>query len=167
MVNIPEWLPRLLKLEDYNGNWKHFIDKAFSIFYRDFIQTQPLCRGLWVRCRRDYVCDGKEAGFWHCISEGSDEQNRTPDLRRCERIAWVRAVIEHSNDETVDCWTNDRSGEKRQLLWFNEEFLVVLAERTRRRDRFKYLQLITAYYTFEEHRKAKLRNERDSTYKNG
>ena len=47
------------------------------------------------------------------------------------------------------------------LIWLQEEFLVVLAERTRKRDGFAYFQLVTAYWTPEEARKAKLRRERD------
>jgi len=47
------------------------------------------------------------------------------------------------------------------LLWFNEEFLIVLGERHRKRDGFKYMQLITAYCVKEERRKKSLREERD------
>lgn len=50
----------------------------------------------------------------------------------------------------------------RRLFWFREEFLVVLAERTRVRDGFQYMQLVTAYCTAEEHRRKKLREERDN-----
>ena len=114
-----------------------------------------------MRCRRDPIYDGKEAGFWHCVSEGASEEQRLPDLRRCERIRWIRTVIEHANDESVDHWTNRRGADTRHLIWWNESFLVVLAERTRRRDGFQYFQLITAYCTTEEHRKKKLRKDRD------
>ena len=155
------WLPELWTLPDADGDWTTFVEQAYVIFRRDFVESQPLFQGLWVRCRRDPIEDGKEAGFWHCTSEGPDEFHRTPALRRCERIAWERAIIENSTQPGVDVWPNERGGEVRTLLWYREEFLVVMALRTRQRDGFRYYQLITAYDTPEEHRRRKLRKERD------
>lgn len=168
MSTLPAWLPELIKLEDFNGDWNRYIDEVFSIFYRDFIENQPKFQNKWVRCRRDLI-KGKEAAFWHCTSEGPDENNRTPDIKRCERIGWIKTVIEHSDSPKVDYWSVRRRGETRWLLWFNEEFLIVLGERLRKRDGFKYMQLITVYCTEEEHRKEYLRKERDeySRAKNG
>ncbi len=160
MSNPPDWLPNLLLLEDFDGNWQRYEDEVFAIFYRDFIENQPKFQNKWIRCRRDLI-KGKEASFWHCTSEGPDENNRTPDIKRCERIGWIKAVIEHSDSTEIDCWTVRRRGEIRWLLWFNEELLIVLGERHRKRDGFKYMQLITVYCTEEERRKANLRKERD------
>lgn len=160
------WPPPLIQLEHYGGDWRQYISAVYSAFHHDFIRTQPQLDGLWVRCRRDPICDGKEAGFWHCTSEGQDEANRAPDLRRCERIKWIRAIIENAGGSDVDRWTNRRGSEVRHPLWFREEFLVVLAERIRSRDAFRYYQLITAYCTQEENRKRGLRRERDA-HRNG
>jgi hypothetical protein len=168
-VTTVNWLPALIRLDDFDGDWQRYIDEVFSVFYRDFIETQSKFHDKWVRCRRDLI-DGKEAAFWHCISEGPDEDNRTPDLKKCERIGWLKAIIENSKDDKVDCWSGTRGNEIRWLLWFNEEFLIVLAERHRRRDGFKYMQFITSYCTDEINRKEKLRKQRDeyySTHKNG
>lgn len=130
------------------------------------MESQPRFQGLWVRCRRDPIeGDGKEAGFWHCVSEGPNELDRVPDLRRCERIAWIRAVLENSAKDGVDVWKNDRQGDERTLVWYREEYLVVLATRRRHRDGFVYYQLITAYETKEHHRTRKLRRERDDYLK--
>lgn len=169
MSTLPDWLPPIVKLEDFDGNWDRYINKVFSFFYRDFIESQPMFLGKWVRCRRDLIYDGKEAGFWHCTSEGPNELYRIPNIRRCERIGWIKAVIEHCNDPIVDLWPKKQRGEIRQLLWFNEEFMIVLAERQRKRDGFMYMQLITAYCTEQEHRREKLRQERDKYFrsKNG
>jgi hypothetical protein len=104
--------------------------------------------------------DGKEAGFWHCILGGKEGAN--VEIPRMERIRWVRAVIEHADDPQVDVWMARRGSDQHWCLWFREEYLVVLAERTRKRDGFRYWQLVTAYDTPEEHRKRKLRRERDS-----
>ena len=92
MSSKSNWLPELLLLEDCDGSWARYVDEVFSIFYRDFIETQPRFQDKWVRCRRDLI-DGKEAAFWHCISEGPNENDRRLAIRRCERIGWVRAII--------------------------------------------------------------------------
>jgi len=153
-------LPPLICLEDCDGNWGKYINKVFAVFYRDFIESQPKYNNKWVRCRREPIFQGKEAGFWHCTSTGDQEDQRKPDLRRCERIGWIRFAIENCLDVNVDCWTNERHGEVHHLVWLREELLVVLAERRRERDGFEYYQLITAYIP-EESYKVKLRKERD------
>lgn len=38
------------------------------------------------------MADGKEATFWHMIQEGRIEEDRTPDIRRCERIRWPKPI---------------------------------------------------------------------------
>jgi hypothetical protein len=86
MSDAPDWLPPLMCLDDCGGEWKRYVEAVFGEFYYDFIASQPQSQGLSVQCRRDPIMDGKEAGFWHCTSEGPDERRRTPDLRRCERI---------------------------------------------------------------------------------
>lgn len=160
MTTLPDWLPPLIELKDYDGNWNSYIEAVFACFYKDFIDSQPKYQNKWIRCRRDLL-DGKEAAFWHCISEGAEESSRIPDLRRCERIEWIRAIIEHPDNEHVDVWDSKKHGDKRCLLWFMEKFLVVLSYRKRKKDGFEYMQLITAYSTSEEHRKRNLRKERD------
>ncbi|MCK5000282.1 MAG: hypothetical protein KAS23_12135 [Anaerohalosphaera sp.] len=162
MDNSPAWLPELVLLSKYDGQWQKYIDAVFAVFYKGFIESQPKFDGQWVRCRRDPMFDGKEAGFWHCVSDGPNEKDRTPDLRRCERIEWLRSMIDHA--DKCDVWPNYRTQEKRWCLWVNEEFIVILAERHRRRDGFKYMQLITAYCTEEKQRVRKLRKERDLYY---
>lgn len=163
MSESPAWLPALMLLSDYDGRWNAYVEAVYARFKDDMLTNQPKFDGMWVRSRRDPIYDGKYAGFWHCVSEGKDEAERTPDLRRCERIGWLRPVIVEAHAaEEIDVWRNQRQRDTRRLLWFNEEYLVVLAERTRQRDGFQYMQLVTAYCTTEESRKEKLRKERDS-----
>ena len=154
----PGWLPHRIRLQEFDGDWGRFVEFVFGEFHAGFIQNQPKFRGCWVRCRRDPMEDGKEAGFWHCIRGGKEDA--TVQTRRMERIRWVRAVIEHADEPEVEVWTARRGSDLNWCLWFREEYLVVLGERTRR-DGFRYWQLITAYDTPEEHRKRKLRHERD------
>ncbi len=156
----PPWLPALLTMEDHDGAWETYLESVYGVFQQDFIQDQPKFRDCWVRCRRDPIEQNKEAGFWHCTSSGRDEENRNPEFRRMERIAWVRAIIENAVPPDVEVWIRRDGSEPRWHLWFREEFMVVLGERVRRRDGFRYFQLITAFDTPYEHQKAKRRKER-------
>jgi hypothetical protein len=110
-----------------------------------------------VNCRRIPESQGRWSSFWHLVQEGPVEDNRLPDLRRCERIRWVRWVIENAvaNPE-IDEWEEVRNNSVDVLLWFREEYLVVLAKR---RD---YWLLKTAYCIVQQGRIAKKRRERDA-----
>jgi hypothetical protein len=112
-----------------------------------------------VVLKRHPVEKGKEATFWHLISEGKSEKDRLPDLRRCERIRWPRPIIEHYDQPAIKFWVNERKGEKRICLWIEgEEYLVVLAKRR------GYVILWTAYLVTGTRRKMKLEKEYQ-TYK--
>lgn len=165
MNGDPVWLPDLLRLSDHAGKWQDYCDAVYAVFNGDFIASQPQLDGEWVRCRRDPLYEGKEAGFWHCVQQGADEEARTPDTLRCERIAWIRAIIEHVSEANVERWTTIRGTDSRCVLWFREEYVVILGNRTSRNGR-GYKQLITAYCTDREHTKRKLRKERERS-KNG
>jgi hypothetical protein len=91
------------------------------------------------------------------VQEGRVEDDRLPDLRRCERIRWVRWVIENAGAHAeIDIWQNTRGTEVNTLLWFREEYLVVLGQRQ------GYWLLRTAYCTEKSGRIAQLRKERDA-----
>jgi hypothetical protein len=91
------------------------------------------------------------------VQEGRVEDDRLPDLRRCERIRWVRWVIENATSHAeIDIWQNTRVTEINTLLWLREEYLVVLGQRQ------GYWLLRTAYCTEKSGRIAQLRKERDA-----
>ena len=148
--------PDLLPFSAYGGDWRAYEDALHDIFLRE-IARGGLRFGAWpVNCRRIPETGGRWASFWHLVQEGRIEDDRTPDLRRCERIRWVRWVIEHAGTHPdIDHWQNTRGTETNSLLWYREEYLVVLAQR---RD---YWLLKTAYCTVQTGRIAKLRRERD------
>lgn len=148
-----DWLPAVYTLADAGGDWKSYIEVVYGTFRKDFVMSQPKFEGKAVVCRRDPIYDGKEAGFWHCTSTGDNEEEREPDLRRCERMAWPRAIIENCGDSRVQSWSTNRRGGWRSYLWFNEDYLIAMGAR------WNYWQLITAFCTPQEHARRKLRRE--------
>lgn len=107
-----------------------------------------------MQLKRYPLLNGKEATFWHLISEGCAEKEKLPEMRRCERIGWPRPIIEYSNDESIKIWENTRRNETRVCLCYGDwEYLVVLAKRN------NYILPWTAYPITRGHTRMKLINE--------
>lgn len=142
------WLPPLVEMASYGGDWKSYEAALYAFFRADFIASTPTFDGRRVQLKRHPMVEGKEATYWHCISEGRTEADRVPDLRRCERIRWPRPCIEHPAELRV--WIEDRSGEDRIHLWLETEgYIVVLAIRN------GYVILWTTFYVRHEHERRK------------
>lgn len=148
MTPQPAWLPPLVELAAYRGNWADYEAALYKFFRADFITHLTCFRTHPVRLKRMPLYENKEASYWHCISEGKDEAERIPDMRRCERIRWPRPCIEHETELKV--WTEERNGEDRIHLWLESEgYVVVLAARR------NYLVLWTTFLVKHEHERAK------------
>src|SRR5690606_25436480 len=159
-MTIPEWLPSLVLLKDSKGDWQEYLNVLYEIFKSDFINSKCQYRGIKIAIKKHPQIDNKEATFWHLISEGKEEDERTPDLRRCERIRWPKPIIEKVPDKEIKVWQNKRGGETRLCIWLeNAEYLVVLVERK------NYLLLWTAYTVTKNHRKRKWQKEYESSVK--
>lgn len=154
LMPLPSWLPSLVRLEENNGDWNQYLIVLYEIFKSDFINSKCNYRGIRIAIKRHPQIDGKETTFWHLISQGKDESERKPDIRRCERIRWPKPIIENVPTDDIKAWQNKHGRETRVCLWLEvAEYLVILAERN------NYLLLWTAYPVTENHRKRKLQKE--------
>ncbi|MBE5767526.1 MAG: hypothetical protein IKM26_01840 [Clostridia bacterium] len=154
-----KWLPELIPCT----NWAEFStyeQLIYSIFKRDFIDSCPSFESKPVNIRREPKVDNREQAFFHVTSrEYKAGEERMPDNKRCERIKWIRAFIEHydcdpclcESCEGIKVWEEPKGNNHRILLYFEEEDYVVVLER---RDR--YVLLITAYYVDYSHTKKNL-----------
>jgi hypothetical protein len=146
-------------LPAFAGDWPAYEADLHRIFLAEIAQSGLTFEGLRVNRRRLPETGGRWAAFWHLLQEGRVEDNRTPDLRRCERLRWVPWVIRNAGaHREIDVWRNTRGTETNALLWFREEYLVVLGERS------GYWLLRTAYCTGRSGRVAQLRKERDAAH---
>ncbi len=110
--------------------------------------------------KRHPVIQGKEATFWHFISEGDIEEERQIDLRRCERIRWPRPAMEAYADrrpmegDRIVWWKNERRNEERYLLALVDfSYLMIVA------DRGDCVLPWTQYHVDRGHRREKYRKE--------
>lgn len=142
------WLPALLNFEEHDGDWARYLDAVFACFRDGFIDDTPQWTGLKVGHRARPYFDGMPAGFWHLITAGAIEDERLPDIRRCERIRWPRAMIEAPTKIRV--WPEIRYGRNRIAL-APEDFSYVVVLEPRRR----YVMLITAHLVEKNHQRRK------------
>lgn len=160
MSDAVGWLPGLVLLQDCEGDWSRYIEGVYEFFRQDFILSSPTWIGQRVGIKRRPIVSGKEAGFWHLISEGEVEVDRLPDLRRCERIRWPRPIIEGFRDARVRCWRTRHKADSRAVIALDDfSYVVVLALRK------GYVLLWTAYCVEREHRKRRLEREYENAQK--
>ena len=151
----PDWLPELICLDDYGKDWNRYLEAIYECFCEDFVRSKPTFDRKRFALKQYPKLRGKEATFWHVITEGKEESKRSPDPSRCERIRWLRPMIEAVVDCDVKCWRNKRRANEERIVIALEDFsfVVVLA------DRGDYVLLWTAYCVERENRRNKLRKE--------
>ncbi|SOD03261.1 hypothetical protein SAMN05216486_1098 [bacterium JGI 053] len=125
-----KWLPPLVEFSASGGDWHKYVEVLYNHFCSDFLRSRPEFAGKTWKMKRFPLLQGKEATFWHIISEGPVEDDRLPDLRRCERIRWPRPLIDAYGTDRVRCWKQKRGRETRIVLAPDTfEYVVILAER--------------------------------------
>jgi hypothetical protein len=141
MEEQPDWLPSIVCVSPWNDQTFNIL---YEIFERDFKQTKPVYRGgiVWFFPEME---DGKEKIFWHLTHKKDNKTGvRLPDLRRSERLPWVRKMIDHSYEPEVTAWDYKEGGKHgiKTYVWLKKyDFLVIMKKYpngTRR--------LITSYY---------------------
>ena len=120
---------------DYAERWNAFLEAIYQVFLRNVANGGLEFQGRPVKCRYHEPYAGKHYSFWHLMSEGDEEAERTPDLERCARIPWIAAVIQKADDATfVRWWENERRSSRgtktHVVLWlFQHDYAVILEKR--------------------------------------
>lgn len=152
------WLPNLILLSEYGSSWENYLNALYIFYTEDFIDSKPIFCGQKLAVKKYPLLDEKEATFWHIIQEGEKEEDRIPDLRRCERIRWPKPITEHCTESGIKVWENERHTKRGKetsiCIWFEQvEYLIIL------RKRAGYNLFWTAYQVTKAHRKRKLEKE--------
>ena len=160
MSEWDDWLPPLLTIDEFNDDWLVYFEAVYSEFTKDFILTRPIFRGQPVKHKRHPMEKGKEATFWHIISEGAVESERTPNINRWKRIRWPKPIIEQCDSKGLRVWRERKNGEMRTHIALGDySYLVVLAERN------GYILFWTAYYVEWNNGRRKLEKRFKSSIK--
>lgn len=146
---LPELFP-------FHGEWSRYEEELYAIYLETIVRSGLKFGGVPVRSRFVPPTKNKGYSFWHLISEGEIEEERIPDIRRCERIRWVAWLIKNAtNHNDLSWWENTRRGNTHIVIWHEQEdFAVVLAKRT------GYVLLKTAYWV-KQHRRKDFERERE------
>lgn len=88
--------------------------------------------------------------FYHMTHKGENEDERTPDLRRCERIGWAKPCTENVDPWNLKFWRQSRKrSENRVCILLDVEddhdYFVVLEVRK------TYVLLWTAFVSIHPH----------------
>ncbi len=157
MAEMEIVLPDVILLEDYGGKYERFIQAVYEVFHGDFINHKTKFRGEELRLKWHPIYQNKAYTFYHMTHKGDDEQNRKPDLRRCERIPWARPVIETCDAWNLKIWPQIRKGSNRLCIWLEldeePDYIIILDVR---RD---YKLLWTAFVLEYNHEKRKKQKE--------
>ena len=111
-----------------------------------------------VRYEPSAACKGFT--FWH-ITCGLDANAdpKEPDLDRCARIGWVKALIEADAAKVVT-WEQKRGRDRVVAIALPDfSFVVFLSERR------QYMHLLTAYWVPSQGRRDKYRREYEASKK--
>lgn len=151
----------------WNGsNWETYEGAIYAAYLKTVAHARLQFRGDQVKVKFRPESKQKGYGFWHLISEAPDETNRNeedrvPDIRRCERVRWVAWCIENAGKPGFPWWENQRGNETHVVIWAEaHDYAVVLAKRRTQEGTGFYL-LKTAY-CLRNHSIRKFAKERDA-----
>ena len=154
-MSHPKWLPDLFPVNPWQHNT---YEGLYRLFEKNFKESQPVYEGrpVWFFVEKE---DGKEKIFWHLTSrEDMATGCRLPDLRRSERLPWVRPILDHPRKPEVLAWDHrEGDGTIKTYVWLaNDDFVVIMKKYANGRRR-----LITSFYVEYENTKRKFRKKYD------
>lgn len=163
MINPNIQLPPIILLSSYGGDYEKYIAAVYTLFKKDFVDTKPVFRGTRLRLKYHSKYEGKDYTFYHMTHSGQNEQDRNPDLRRCERLPWAKPVIENSDQWQLKIWPQKRGSYNRLCIWLERQdepdYFVILDTRK------NYFLLWTAFVAEHGHEKRKKQKEYEAYLK--
>lgn len=144
-------LPDIVTLDKFNGNFIEYQNFLYDL-YRKEIKQGLTYNGIKITMRSHPRYLEKEESFYHfTCKEWNKDGERAPDLRRCERLCWIKPTI-MTNHPIVcgfNCLKIYKKGNRLHLLNDKDRFLIVLEVRR------NYILLVTSFYIEYDHTLAK------------
>lgn len=158
-MSTPSWLPALFNVNPWDQTT---YESLYGIFHNDFIANKTHHDKTYVNFSRTKE-DGKEKIFWH-VTTRDDKQNgeRLPDLRRCERLPWLKPILESPVRAEILVWEyTEGDGAIKTYVWVKDHDYVAIMKKTNKGG----LILLTAYWLEYNNAKKKLRRKYDARNK--
>ncbi|MBP1629304.1 MAG: hypothetical protein H6Q15_197 [Bacteroidetes bacterium] len=142
-------LPQKISLEDYGGDYHRYIDAIYEVFKNDFIIHKTTFGSCQLNLKFNPIFKDRAYTFYHMTHKGEIENEREPDLRRCECIPWARPAIEKTEEWELKIWEQERGGKHRICIWLDNcddiDYFVILDVRS------NYILLWTAFVSEYNH----------------
>lgn len=142
-------LPHKIHLTDFSGNYSKYIDAIYAVFERDFIKHKSKFGSHKLNLKFHPIFQSRAYTFYHMTHEGEIEEDRTPDLRRCECMPWARPAIENTERWNLKFWRQERKGKQRICILVETsddvDYFIILDIRS------TYILLWTAFVSEYKH----------------
>lgn len=133
MVSI-ELLPRRFELSDFSGNYTAYIDALYKVFHQDFVVNRAHFGSHTLRLKFNPLFQDRAYTFYHMTHKGEKEDERIPDLRRCENLVWAKPSIENVVPWKLKFWRQLRKNSRNRVCIMLEvenepEYFIILEVR--------------------------------------
>jgi len=155
---MPDWLPEMATVNPWSEATYEMLYEIFCRDIRDY-NLRYIGNNVWIFREME---DGKEKIFWHLTArktiqkkiprrkrkfypdgQTDIEPERLPDLRRCERLPWVKPLIEHPSKSEVLAWDYEEGDRTiKTYIWIKDHDFVVIMKKYPDGKR----RLITSFY---------------------
>ncbi len=157
--------PPLMLFSGYS-DWADYEDAIYAVYLQTVAHAGLTLLGSSVKVRFIPTTKHKGYGFWHLISEAPEQDNRNeddriPDLRRCERVRWVAWCIQNAGTPGFSWWENDRKGQTHVVIWAEEHDYAVMLGKRNTAEGVRFYLLKTAY-CLRSHNVRRFAKERDA-----
>lgn len=147
-------------------DWSGYENAIYEVYLSTVARAGLVFLGDPVRVRFNPTTKHKGYGFWHLISEAPSQNNRNeddrlPDLRRCERVGWVAWCIQNAGAKGFSWWENERKGQTHVVIWAEDHDYAVMLGKRDTTEGVRYYLLKTAY-CLRPHNIRKFEKERDA-----
>ena len=129
-------LPEIIELTDYGGNvddYENVIHEKYLNIFRNppiYFRTKSIIPIVYPIQHK-----GRHWTFSHLTSNGYGskiENERQYDLRRCERVVWIKPILENIDNPCLKKWRQTSRHKNRIAIWDEvNEILIVLEEAKR------------------------------------
>jgi hypothetical protein len=139
-MNFPSWLPELFNVNPWSDRTYELL---YEIFHTNFVASKASHNGTPVLVSQTKE-EGKEITFWHITTREDKEcEQRLPDHRRCERLPWLKPMLEDSDKPDVLAWEHtEGDGVIKVYVWLKEHDYIAIMKKTSK----GRLILLTAYW---------------------
>lgn len=157
---LPPWLPEALVVSPWTTDT---YERLYAVFRRDILTPRLTYRGYRVWFYPQSADNDKEDIFWHLTTREDrsvSPSERLPDLRRCERLPWIKPMIlrcPDAGDDLVDWDHEEGDGAVKTYVWLHRLDFVVIMKKLKDGQR----RLITSFHLDNQHQREKMRRKNE------